>query len=79
MKDYKIDYHLDLLGEPCPYPAIKGIEAMKQLKKGEILQIVSDCPQSINNIPVDAKNYGYDVLDIIQDGVEIHYIIQRNF
>ncbi|MCE3036423.1 sulfurtransferase-like selenium metabolism protein YedF [Helicobacter anatolicus] len=79
MKNYEITYHLNLLGEPCPYPAIKGIEAMQQLKKGEILQIISDCPQSIHAIPNDAKNYGYDVLEIIQNNVEIHYIIQKNF
>jgi TusA-related sulfurtransferase len=30
--------------------------------------VVSDCPQSINNIPQDARNYGYTVLDIQQDG-----------
>ncbi|RDU72019.1 putative sulfurtransferase YedF [Helicobacter anseris] len=79
MKNYAIDYHLDLRGEPCPYPAIKGLEALQQLKKGEILQILSDCPQSIHNIPIDAKNYGYDVLEILQDGVDLCYIIQRNF
>lgn len=79
MKNYNITYHLDLRGEPCPYPSIKGLEALKQLKKGEILQILSDCPQSINNIPLDAKNYGFDVLEIIHDGTEMVYIIQRNF
>jgi hypothetical protein len=31
---------------------------MPSLKKGEILEVVSDCPQSINNIPQDARNYG---------------------
>lgn len=77
MKEYTINYHLDLRGEPCPYPAIEGLEALKQLKKGEVLEIISDCPQSINNIPIDAKNYGYSVLEVIQNGVDIHYIIKR--
>jgi TusA-related sulfurtransferase len=27
---------------------------MPSLQKGEILEVVSDCPQSINNIPLDA-------------------------
>ena len=53
------------------------LEAMEQLKPGEILEIISDCPQSINNIPVDAKNYGYKVLDIKQDGSTIYYWIQK--
>lgn len=49
------DYRLDMVGEPCPYPAVATLEAMPNLKVGEILEVVSDCPQSINNIPLDAK------------------------
>lgn len=53
MKNIVPDYRLDMVGEPCPYPAVATLEAMPQLKKGEILEVVSDCPQSINNIPLD--------------------------
>lgn len=77
MKAIVPDYRLDMLGEPCPYPAVATLEAMPQLKKGEILEVVSDCPQSINNIPLDARNHGYTVLDIQQDG-EPSAISSRN-
>lgn len=76
MKNIVPDYRLDMVGEPCPYPAVATLEAMPQLKKGEILEVVSDCPQSINNIPLDARNHGYTVLDIQQDGPTIRYLIQ---
>ncbi len=46
MKNIVPDYRLDMVGEPCPYPAVATLEAMPQLKKGEILEVVSDCPQS---------------------------------
>ena len=52
-------------------------EAMPQLAPGQILEVVSDCPQSINNIPIDAKNHGYAVLEIQQDGPTIRYLIRR--
>ena len=45
MKNIIPDYRLDMVGEPCPYPAVATLEAMPQLKKGEILEVVSDCPQ----------------------------------
>lgn len=77
MKNIVPDYRLDMVGEPCPYPAVATLEAMPQLKKGEILEVVSDCPQSINNIPLDARNHGYTVLDIQQDGPTIRYLIQN--
>lgn len=47
------------------------------VEAGEILEVISDCPQSINNIPLDARNHGYKVLDIQQDGPTIRYLIQR--
>ena len=71
MKNIIPDYRLDMVGEPCPYPAVATLEAMPSLQKGEILEVVSDCPQSINNIPLDARNHGYTVLDIQQDGPTI--------
>lgn len=71
------DYRLDMTGEPCPYPAIATLEALPTLQPGEILEVISDCPQSINNIPVDARNHGYEVLDVQQDGPTLRYLIRR--
>lgn len=39
MKNIVPDYRLDMVGEPCPYPAVATFEAMPQLKKGEILEV----------------------------------------
>ena len=77
MKEIVPDYRLDMVGEPCPYPAVATLEAMPALKKGEILEVVSDCPQSINNIPHDAKNHGYTLLSVEQDGTILRYLIQK--
>ncbi|MCH5322019.1 MAG: sulfurtransferase-like selenium metabolism protein YedF [Helicobacter sp.] len=77
MQEIIPNYRLDLQGEPCPYPVIRTLEVLPELKKGEILEVLSDCPQSINNIPVDAKNHGYEVLDIEQLGATIRYLIKK--
>lgn len=71
------DFQLDMQGEPCPYPAVATLEILPRLAPGQILEVVSDCPQSINNIPIDARNHGYEVLDIQQDGPTIRYLIRR--
>ena len=71
------DYRLDIVGEPCPYPAVATLEAMPQLAPGEVLEVITDCPQSINNIPLDARSHGYTVLAIEQHGPTIRYLIQR--
>lgn len=76
-KDIVPDYSINTLGEPCPYPAVIMLEIMQQLKKGEILELLSDCAQSINNIPVDCKNHSYTLLSLEQDGTTLRYLIQR--
>jgi TusA-related sulfurtransferase len=60
-----------------PIPAVATLEAMPSLQPGQILEVVSDCPQSINNIPLDARNHGYEVLEIQQDGPTIRYLIRK--
>lgn len=40
----KITYSLNLEGEACPYPAIATIDALAELKSGEILEVLCDCP-----------------------------------
>ncbi|EAL6686110.1 SirA-like protein, partial [Campylobacter coli] len=36
----KITYTLNLEGEACPYPAIATLDALPQLKSGEILEVL---------------------------------------
>ncbi|EHL97257.1 hypothetical protein HMPREF9103_02037 [Lentilactobacillus parafarraginis F0439] len=72
----KIDYTLNMLGDPCPYPAMASIDAYDKMKNGETIEIISDCPQSINSIPVDAKNRGHKVLEVNQDGPTFRYVVQ---
>lgn len=75
--DYTIDYFLNLEGEPCPFPAMTTVNAYNDMKDGEIIEIISDCPQSINNIPEDAKNRNHEVLLIEQNGPTLRYVIRK--
>ncbi|MCH4010147.1 sulfurtransferase-like selenium metabolism protein YedF [Companilactobacillus sp.] len=75
--DYTIDYFLNLEGEPCPFPAMSTIDAYDDMKDGEVIEIISDCPQSINNIPVDAKNRNHEVLLVEQNGPTFRYVIRK--
>ena len=70
-------YTLDLQGEACPLPAIALVDALPSLKKGEVLELICDCPQSINSIPYDAKNRGFEILSVEQDGPTIRFIIKH--
>jgi TusA-related sulfurtransferase len=74
---YTPDYSLDMMDETCPYLAVATLEAMAQLQAGEILEVITNCSQSINSIPLDARNHGYEVLEIQKDGPAIRYMIRR--
>ncbi|WP_025820799.1 sulfurtransferase-like selenium metabolism protein YedF [Shewanella marina] len=71
------DYQLDMTGESCPYPSVATLETMLTLETGEVLEVLSDCAQSIHNIPADIKNFGYQLLNIIQEGSDIRFYIRK--
>ena len=76
MKTLVPDYRLDMVGEPCPYPAIATLEAMPSLKKGEFWKW-SATVRSRLTTSAGCQNHGYTVLDIQQDGPTIRYLIQK--
>lgn len=46
------------------------------MANGEVIEIISDCLQAVNNIPVDARNRGNDVLLIEQEEPIFRYVIK---
>lgn len=75
----KIDYTLDLRGEPCPFPVIYSLEILKDMKKGEILQVIADCPQSFKNVPEEAVKHGYSLpYESFRNGQDLYFFIQVN-
>ena len=71
--DFEISYTLDILGEACPMPAVATLEILPKMKSGEVLEVLCDCPQAINSIPYDARNRGFEVLKIEQDGPTLRF------
>jgi len=54
-----IDFTLDIRGESCPYPVIYTLETLKDIEKGKILQVITDCPSSFRNVPEEVVKHGY--------------------
>jgi|DewCreStandDraft_1066081.scaffolds.fasta_scaffold00306_9 tRNA 2-thiouridine synthesizing protein A len=50
---------LDVRGEVCPYPMMKALEAMRQLPEGELLEVLTDHPPSLETIPPLANQLGF--------------------
>lgn len=71
-----IDYTLDLRGESCPYPVIYTLETLRDMKKGEVLQVIADCPAAFRNVPEEAVKHGYTLAqEPVKKGQELFFYI----
>lgn len=71
------DFHLDLMGETCPYVAVSTLEALASMRPRQVLEVVTNCTQSIHNVPTDARNHGHEMVELVQEGSVIRFLIRR--
>ena len=55
---------LDVRGEVCPYPDVMTQKKVKNMKSGEILEVLVDYPLSAERIPESVKKMGHEVLKV---------------
>ena len=61
------NYRLDVRGKACPLPVISVRNKLKEMKKGEVLEVITDFPASKDNIKRAAAKAGHEVLDTIEE------------
>ncbi|KKC46324.1 SirA family protein [Paenibacillus sp. D9] len=72
-----VDYTLDVRGESCPYPVIYTLETLTRLQKGQLLQVVADCPASFRNVPEEVVKHGYKMeMEPKKNGRELVFYIR---
>ncbi|MBA4603632.1 sulfurtransferase TusA family protein [Thermoactinomyces mirandus] len=57
------DQTLDAKGLQCPMPLVKAQKAIKKMKSGEILKIVTNDSGSYSDIPAWAKTTGNKLIE----------------
>lgn len=71
------DFRLDLCGESCPYPVIHTLEALQRLDRGDLIEIVTDCPQAYRNIPDEAVAAGSRLVgEPVREGARMYFLIE---
>lgn len=68
MSKYQVVKTLDVRGEVCPVPDVETKRALKEMKSGEILEVIVDYPMSKERIPETVKSMGHEVLEIEEIG-----------
>ncbi len=73
MFNIKPDKELDCLGLYCPVPIMKTAEIIKEMKSGEILEVIADDEGILKDMPAWAKMTGNEMLGSQTEG-DIHKV-----
>ncbi len=73
----KADQSLDCMGLYCPMPIVKTLERIKQLKTGEVLEVVADDKGIKMDMPAWCEATGHEFLGEEEDGGEIRVYVKK--
>ena len=73
----KADQSLDCLGFYCPIPIIKTAERFKQLKLGEVLEVVADDKGIKLDMPAWCEATGHEFLGIEEESGKIRVYVRK--
>lgn len=73
----KADQTMDCMGLYCPIPILKTAEKFKELKVGEILEVVADDKGIKLDMPAWCEATGNEFLGIEEEGGEIRTYVKK--
>jgi len=73
----KGDQSLDCIGLYCPMPIVKTAEKIKELKQGEVLEVVADDKGIKQDMPAWCEATGHVCLGMEEEGGEIKVYVKK--
>ena len=73
----KADQTLDCIGLYCPMPIVKTAQKIKDLKTGDVLEVLSDDVGIKGDMPAWCESTGHEYLGIEEDGREIKVYVKK--
>ena len=71
-----ITHRLDVLGFFCPVPVAKTREALEDLARGHVLEVLADDPETMHDMPLLIGRGPHHLLDVRKQDGEIRFIIE---
>lgn len=68
---------LDVSGLQCPLPVLKAQKALRSLASGDVLQVISNDPMAVIDIPHFCAEHGHQLLRQDAQGDAVHYHIEK--
>ena len=73
----KADRTLDCVGLYCPMPIMKTLEKIKELKTGEVLEVIADDKGIKKDMPAWCEATGHEFLGLDEEGGEIKVYVKK--
>lgn len=77
IKDIKADVVHDVVGTFCPIPISETARVMKNMKVGQILELIADDPGVVEDIPAWCKSTGQEFLGLYEEDGEYHLFVRK--
>ncbi|NCG42619.1 MAG: sulfurtransferase TusA [Euryarchaeota archaeon] len=74
----KPTHRLNVIGFHCPIPVAEAKKALLQMSNGEILEILSDDPETYHDIPLLMMRSNHNLLSIESNAGEYKFLIEVN-
>lgn len=71
------DQSLDCVGLYCPMPIVKTAERFKELKPGEVLEVIADDKGIKQDMPAWCKTTGSECLGMEEKDAEIRVYVRK--
>ena len=71
------DATLDTVGTLCPVPIHLTSKRMKELKQGELLEVLSDDEGILSDMPAWCKATGHEIVHTHHEGREYRFYIRK--
>jgi TusA-related sulfurtransferase len=76
-EEKRIDRVLDVKGMPCPGPTVMAMKAMKDMKKGCILKVITDDGSTRETIPLLCSWGRYRIIESRETDGLLYFVIQK--
>ena len=73
--DRVFSHQLNVIGF-CPVPLAETKKALKNLKRGDVLEVIADDPEALHDIPMLIERLPHDISIFYEDSGEFRFIIE---
>jgi tRNA 2-thiouridine synthesizing protein A len=73
----RVDRVLDAVGFFCPVPIIKTSARVREMMRGQVLEVLSDDRVILVDMPAWCASAGHEYLGHFEEGGEIHVFLRK--